>query len=209
MSYTVRTAVPAFMIAMVMGMPVTWGADAEVGDPAGKQVQAFYATLLDSMQQAKQLGVEGRYKKLEPAIDMTFDLPEMTRLTVGPQWNSLPEADRQNVIGAFRRLTIANYASSFDGYDGQKFVVDPNVVERNGDKIVRSSMTAAGKAPVQFAYRMHSAGGSWKAIDVYVNGAISQVATRRSDFSSTLQSGGGKALAEKVNALADNLMRGK
>jgi phospholipid transport system substrate-binding protein len=133
----------------------------------------------------------------------------MARLTVGPSWNSMAEGDRQNVVAAFRRMTIANYASSFDGYDGQKFDVDANVMERNGDKIVRSAMVVPGKAPVQFVYRMHSAGGSWKAVDVYLNGAVSQVATRRSDFSSTLQSGGGKALAEKVNTLADNLMHGK
>ena len=201
-----RATLSALFLASLLGGSAALGA--EVSDPA-KQVEAFYATLLDSMRQAKDLGVQGRYKKLEPAVDATFDLLEMARLTVGPSWNSMAEGERQNVVAAFRRMTIANYASSFDGYDGQKFDVDANVMERNGDKIVRSSMTAPGKAPVQFVYRMHSAGGGWKAVDVYLNGAVSQVATRRSDFSSTLQSGGGKALAEKVNTLADNLMRGK
>jgi phospholipid transport system substrate-binding protein len=204
---TVRAAIPALVFGLMLGG--TTASNAEVSDPAGKQVEAFYVTLIDSMQHAKELGVQGRYKKLEPAVESTFDLPEMARLTVGPSWMTMSEADRMNVIAAFRRMTIANYASSFDGYDGQKFDVDPNVQERNGDKIVRSSMTATGKEPVQFIYRMHQAGGAWKATDVFLNGSISQVATRRSDFSSTLQSGGGAALAAKVNTLADNLMRGK
>jgi phospholipid transport system substrate-binding protein len=204
---TARAVIPVLVLGLMLGGSAASGA--EVTDPAGKQVEAFYATLVDSMRNAKELGVEGRFKKLEPVVEATFDLPEMARLTVGPSWMSMAEPERQDVVAAFRRMTIANYASSFDGYDGQKFEVDPNVMERNGDKIVRSAMNAPGKSPVQFVYRMHQAGGSWKATDVFLNGAISQVATRRSDFSSTLQSGGGKALAAKVNTLADNLMRGK
>ena len=207
MARIARSVVPALLFGLILGGTAV--RSAEVTDPAAKQVQTFYVTLVDSMQHAKELGVEGRYKKLEPAVDATFDLPEMARLTVGPSWMSMSDADKQNVVVAFRRMTIANYASSFDGYDGQKFEVNPDVMERNGDKIVRSVMNAPGKSPVQFVYRMHDVGGSWKATDVFLNGAISQVATRRSDFSSTLQSGGGKALAEKVNMLADNLMRGK
>jgi len=187
-----------------------FGAEATLSDPAAKQIQSFYATLLDTMRRGPQLGIEGRYKALEPAVEASFDLPEMTRLTVGPTWTSMSESDRQKVIAAFRRMTVANYAANFNEYNGQQFVVDPMVVDRNGEKIVRSRMIPAdGKAPIPFVYRMHQSGNGWKAIDVYLNGVISELATRRSDFSSTLQSGGATALTEKVNALADSLMKRK
>src|SRR5215831_2865948 len=104
---------------------------AEVADPAAKQIETFYVALLDSMRRGPELGVQGRYRVLEPAIDMAFDLPEMTRLTVGPAWTSMSEPDRQKVIAAFRRLTIANYAKNFNDYGGQQFSVDPKVVDRN------------------------------------------------------------------------------
>jgi phospholipid transport system substrate-binding protein len=44
-------------------------------------------------------------------------------------------------------------------------------------------------------------------IDVYYNGGISQVATQRSDFQSTLQSGGAKALVAKLDSLTDKLLK--
>jgi phospholipid transport system substrate-binding protein len=202
--------------AFVLVLGISWalkpGVAAERGalDPAARQVESFYAVLLDCMRRGNELGVQGRYKVLEPAVDAAFDLPEMTRLTVGPAWTSMSEPDRQKVIAAFRRMTIANYAANFDDYGGQQFSVDPNVVERNGDKIVRSQMsTPDGKAPILFVYRMHASGDSWKSIDVYLNGVVSQLAARRADFSSTLQTGGASLLAEKVNALADNLLKAK
>jgi len=202
--------------AFVLALGILWalkpGVAAENSplDPAAKRVEGFYTVLLDSMRRATELGVQGRYKVLEPAVDAAFDVPEMTRLTVGPAWTTISEPDRQKVIAAFRRMTIANYAANFDDYGGQQFSVDPNVVERNGEKIVRSQMrTPDGKTPIPFVYRMHASGDGWKAVDVYLNGVISQLAARRADFSSTLQSGGASLLAEKVNGLADNLVKPK
>jgi phospholipid transport system substrate-binding protein len=202
----------AFVLVLGIFWALTPGVAAESGalDPAAKRVGDFYAVLLDSMRRGNELGVQGRYKVLEPAVDAAFDVPEMTRLTVGPAWASLSEPDRQKVIAAFRRMTIANYAANFDDYGGQQFSVDPNVVERNGEKIVRSQLsTPDGKAPIPFVYRMHASGDGWKAVDVYLNGVISQLAARRADFSSTLQTGGASLLAEKVNGLADNLVKSK
>ena len=115
--------------------------------------------------------------------------------------------DRQSIIAAFRRFTIANYARNFDGYSGEQFVTNPQVQERGADKIVSTQMTAPGKAPIPFVYKMDNSRG-WKINDVFVNGYVSEVATRRSDFASTLRSGGASALVQKLNALSDNLLKG-
>ena len=43
-------------------------------------------------------------------------------------------------------------------------------------------------------------------IDVYYSGSISQLTTRRSDFASSIAVSG-QALLQKINALADKLMK--
>ncbi len=48
---------------------------------------------------------------------------------------------------------------------------------------------------------MHEAGGSWKIIDVYLNGNISQLAQKRADFAATLSSSGAAGLTKRLNAL--------
>jgi len=178
-------------------------------DPAVTTVRAFYDALLDSMKHAKALGIKGRYKKLEPAVDAAFDFPVMTRLAVGPQWQSMSDADHKTLTAAFQRMTIADYAHNFDGYNGEDFVVDPQVRERAGDKIVSSKMVVKGQDPIPFVYRMRNSGNGWKIIDIFLNGYVSEVATKRADFASTLKSGGATALAQKLNAMSDRELAGK
>jgi phospholipid transport system substrate-binding protein len=206
----------AFALALALaGTPVIaqaatpTTAQAPLSDPAAKQIRAFYDVLLDSMKHAKALGIEGRYKKLEPAIDAAFDFPDMTKMTVGPQWQSMSKADKTALTDAFRRLTIADYAHNFDGYGGEHFIVDPKVVERAGDKLVSSKMTQPGKEAIPFVYRMTKTAKGWQIVDIFLNGYVSEVATRRADFASTLKKGGAKALAAKLNAMTDKTLKGQ
>jgi len=193
--------VAAFLFAPVLSTPAA--ADA---DPAVAQIQSFYDTLLDSMKHGKELGVQGRYNKLKPAVEQTYDLPLMTSLVVGSSWASIPAGDQQALVQAFERMTIANYAKNFDDFSGEKFTVDPAAQVHGTDKVVMSKLITGGQT-VPFNYRMRQSSGTWKVIDVYLNGFVSELATKRSDYGSTLSSGGAAALTKKLNALADGMMK--
>jgi phospholipid transport system substrate-binding protein len=177
-------------------------------DPAAEQIQTFYASLLDTMKRGTQLGMQGRYKALSPAVDKAYDLTTMMQLITGPGWSAMTDGDKSTLVAAFRRLTTANYASNFEKFSGERFEVDPNVQQRGEDKIVQTKLIPQGDKPVALIYRMRAQGGAWKIIDVYLAGYISQAALKRSDFSSTLTSGGPRALAEKINSLADSALNG-
>ena len=50
---------------------------------------------------------------------------------------------------------------------------------------------------------MRQVNGDWKVFDIFLNGNISQMAQKRSDFASTLAAAGPQGLAKRLNALAD------
>lgn len=181
-------------------------AESAGSDPAVRQVEAFYATLLETMKQGHQLGIAGRYKKLQPAIEAAFDLQVMTKLVVGPPWVTISSTDQKQLVEAFERMTVASYAKNFNSFGGQKFVVDPNVENRNLDRIVKSELDTSDKDPVSLIYRMRESGGTWKIIDVYLAGTISELALRRSEFSATVKTGGASGLVKKLNEVSDKLM---
>ena len=80
---------------------------------------------------------------------------------------------------------------------------------RGPDKLVHTDLISGGGAPIDLTYRMRQADtGQWKIIDVYFNGSISQLSQQRSDFASTLQSGGAPALVTKLNDLSEKLAKG-
>jgi phospholipid transport system substrate-binding protein len=207
---TMKTRLTAFArVAALLGavllaaQPIAAGAAQT--DPAGQRIESFDATLLESMKGGKALGVQGRYRKMAPAVGAAFDLPTMTRFAVGPAWDKYPPAQQQQVLAAFTRLSIANFAHNFDSWSGEQFVID-GVQVRGPDKLVSTRMVKAGAAPVNLSFRMRqSAGGGWKVIDVYY-GAISQLTTQRADFASSAAAGA-PTLVAHLNQLSDKLLR--
>jgi phospholipid transport system substrate-binding protein len=169
-------------------------------DPARTIVQALDDGLIAIMK-AKGT-IKSRSAAIAPVIDRAFDLPLMTRLAVGSGWTTTAPADQQALVAAFRRMTIAQYATNFDNWSGERFAIAPQIEARGGDKLVRTTLTTPGKADIPISYRLRASGGSWKIIDVFYRNSISQIATRRSDFATVLAKGGAKALVTHLDALA-------
>ena len=192
-------------VALVACCGVSQVAAAET-DPAVTRIRGFYDVLLDTMKVAQRLPVRARYEKLEPVVRATLDLPAMTRIAVGPAWTSIPDAQREALIEQFLRMTIATYASRFDGYSGERFEVDPAPETRGENRIVHSKLVRQKDDPIALNYLVHSTADGWKAIDVYLNGTISELATRRSEFSTLLRSGGPGALIDSLRQRADKLL---
>jgi phospholipid transport system substrate-binding protein len=199
----INRIVQAFSLALLIAAAAV-PARAQGGDPAAATVQAFYDALVASMKSGGT--TKSRYDKLKPAIEQAFDIPGMTALSVGPSWSSTAPADQKALIDAFERMTIANYARSFDSYGGEKFTVDPTVTDRGADKLIKSALKPSSGDAIPFNYRLHQADGGWKIVDIYLNGNISQLAQKRSDFGATLQTSGPQGLAKKINALADQTL---
>jgi phospholipid transport system substrate-binding protein len=167
-------------------------------------IRHFCGQLLDVMQHATTLGAKGRYQKLEPIVVGAFDLPFMARLSVGPTWAKLPSDQKRRVAQAYGRYTTAVYATRFDGYSGERFEFLGEQQIRHGT-MVKTRIVKSNGEPVSINFVMHDNDIAWQARDVYLDSAISEVATRRSEFSATLRSSGIDALIASLNKKADDL----
>ena len=170
----------------------------------GDTVHSLYDALLSTMKNGRTLGQSGRFTQLEPVIRRTFDISSMARLSVGPSWATLTEAQRQQVTESFARYLSAIYADRFDSYAGQKLQVIGEQPAMAGI-MVRSQIIKANGEPVNVDYMMRRNGDSWLISDIYLDGAISEVATRRSEFAAILKSQGIDGLIAALNRKADIL----
>jgi len=170
-------------------------------------IRAFYDALLDVMRRAKALGVRGRYDALAPVIRATFDLAAMTRISVGPRWNTIPPEQQAALIDGFTRMTIATYASRFDGYSGERFEVDPAIETRKTGSVVHTRLVQSNGEPIAINYLMRHSAPGWKVVDVYLTGTISELATRRSEFSAILDAGGPTKLIDTLKQQTDQLLQ--
>ncbi|WP_241126745.1 ABC transporter substrate-binding protein [Novosphingobium terrae] len=196
-------AAVALAVVPVAGMvAVATPAMAQSSDPAAGSVDALNNGLIGIMKAGKGAGQSGRAQRIAPVIDRVFDIPLMTRLAVGPSWNTIAPKDQLALVAGFRNLTIAQFAHNFDDYSGEKFTIAPQVDTRGNDKLVRTTLTIPGHANEQINYRLRQSGGQWKVIDVYFRNSMSQLATRQADFAGSLAKGGAPALIEHLNKLA-------
>ena len=167
-------------------------------------IRHFCGQLLDVMQHATTLGARGRYQKLEPIVAGTFDLPFMARLSVGPSWATLSAEQKQRVAQAYGRYTTAVYATRFDGYSGERFEFLGEQKIKRG-LMVKTRIVKANGEPVSINFVLHDNDIAWQIRDVYLDSAISELATRRSEFSAVLRTSGIDALIASLNKKADDL----
>ncbi len=172
-----------------------------------QRIEAFYADVLPIMKQARSLGIQGRFKAFEPVIARSFDLPAMTKYAVGPRWAALADGERAALTTAFAGYITANYAKNFDGFDGERFVVEPLTVPRGADVIVKSRIVPATGAPTAIAYRMQMAGAAWQVTDIFYSGGISEMTLRRADFTAVLAQGGAAALIKRLETQTAGLLK--
>ena len=196
-------------LAAVASTALAGAAYAQSSDPAAAKIETFDAAVIKTLQAGKAAGVAGRAKVVGPAVEQTFDLAVMARTAVGPDWTKMSAEDQAALLKAYSRYAVANWAKNFDSYSGQKLELDGPVQDRGDVKLVKTKLSSPSGSPVSLAYRMRDTGSGWKVIDVQYNGGISQVATQRSDFQSSLQSGGAKALVAKLDSLTDKLLKGE
>lgn len=153
-------------------------------------VSSFQDTLLATMKDAQTLGFEGRYQRLQPAMETAFDLEEMTRIVVGSRWAKLSEAERGQVVDLFRRFSVSTYASEFSGYGGEQFEIGADRAQPGLGTIVETHLVLKNDAPVELDYLLRETPQGWKIVDVYLAGTISELARRRDEFGSIIRNQG-------------------
>lgn len=196
----------AVAFAALLGAVTLLGGGARAAAEDGAQtVRSFYDTLLGTMQNGAALGQKGRYEKLAPVVLKTFDIPYMTRMAVGARWADLPASAQQRVTDAFARYVAATYADRFDSYSGEKLQVAGEQPSGSG-VIVESRIVKPDGSPVAINYLMHQDGQSWRIADVYLTGTVSELATRRSEFTAILARQGVDGLITTLDRKTETLL---
>ena len=194
---TIRSIVSMLGVGVLL-FALAGPAAADRSDPI-KVVETFHATLLEVMKGAKALGYEGRHRLLAPAIDEAFRLRLMSRMVAGGRrWKRFSKAEKESFVGAFSGLVAATYAHRFDGYSGQSFKILGTAPLRPKTVLVKTSIVGSKREDTKLNYLLRQFKDGWHVIDVYLKGAVSEVATKRSEYSGILRKEGVNALVKRI-----------
>ena len=161
-------------------------------------VRQYQAALLATMQQGGAF--EARYRSLQGPVNKAFDLGSIARRSAGPAFANFTEPQKKRYLEAFARYSVAQHASRFKKFGGERFEMLGSDDVGRGYLRVRTQIVTGSGERVQLDYLMSSGAGGWRIVDVFAKGTISEVATRRADFAPVLQSQGADGLIRELEA---------
>lgn len=178
-------------------VPVVEPVNAQLAVPV---VESFNAQLLDLLRRSGELDHAGRAAELGPAIEESFDLAFMAQKVLGRSWKGLTPEQQAKWRASFTALMTANYAGRFVGWADQTFkTIDAKEATR-GTVLVRTELIVPGEETVALDYRLKKGPQGWQIIDVFLNGTVSELALRRSEYSGVFKRDGFDVLVSSVDA---------
>lgn len=176
------------------------GAQAQDGEgvDAGARavVERLNAVVLETMKSAETLGYEGRRSTFEAVLPDIYDFRRMAGVAVGrTAWRALNAEQKDAYVDAFGALSAATYASRFRRWNDNAFVID-GVEPGPRGTLVRTRLTRPNDEDVALDYlaRTDSETGETRLVDVLYDGGVSELAQKRSEYSTTFRQGGFDAL---------------
>ena len=197
------------IILGLAGMLLAGAAIAAEPSAPVKVIETMHAGMLEVMRTAATTTFEERAAKLEPVIETAYDLDFMGRKSLGKSFDVLSPEDQKRWLELFHTFMVANYAGRFTSFSGQKFETLGEEPAAQDTVLVRTRLVDPGKENVDLAYRMRQQDGTWKVIDVYLKGTVSELALRRSDFTAILDREGFPALIANLDGKIADLRAGK
>ncbi len=174
---------------------ISSGARAE--QAAVEVVRQYQAALLAAMKQGGAYAA--RYQALQGPVTKAFDLGFIAQRAAGPSWANFTEPQRKRYVDVFTRYSVAQHATRFKKFDGERFEVLGTDDVGRGYVRVRTQIVTGNGERVQLDYLMGQRSG-WRIVDVFAKGAISEVATRRADFAPVIRSQGADGLIRELEA---------
>lgn len=165
---------------------------------ARQVVETFQDQLIDVMKQGKELGFKGRYDKLDAAVKKSHDLPKIARIVVGKQWEELTPEQQAKLEEVFSELSVSAYAHNFKDFSGESFSFVSEEETGRGGVVVHTNLKIPGEKDVKFDYMMKKKDDSWQIINIIADG-VSDLALKRSDYTSVLNREGFDKLIAKIN----------
>jgi phospholipid transport system substrate-binding protein len=131
-------------------------------------------------------GKKSKQDQLRKISLQMFDFAELSKRTLGLNWNKFSSSQRQEFVDLFKGILEDAYIDKITSYTDEKIQYTKEVqLSENSVEVQSVIITKSAEIPVY--YRMLNKDGRWKVYDVVIEG-VSLVNNYRSQFREILAS---------------------
>lgn len=127
---------------------------------------------------------EIKKQKLRAIYKVMFDEVELSKRSLGLNWNKLTAAERQEFIELYRQILEKAYIDRILSYTNEKIVFNKGtLISTDLAEVQTKIVTSSREIPID--YRLILSGGGWKVYDVVIEN-VSLIENYRSQFNDIL-----------------------
>ena len=193
------------MIGVLLVVPFFTALAAAAAGPATDSIRGTIDEVfkvLDDKDLKKPERHEERRQRLEKVVGARFDYSEMSRRSLGTQWNQLSDKDRQEFVDLFRTLLTNTYADRVENYSGEGVQYLNERSEKEYAEV--RTKVLSGKTEIPMDYRLLRKDNDWRVYDVVVDG-VSLVNNYRGQFSKILHTSSYPGLVDQLRKKSDKI----
>jgi len=131
-------------------------------------------------------------------LDTFVDYEELSKRTLGDNWNKLKPKDRQRFVAGFKQMIQRSYIKKFDPSAQFTLEIDPAVDKAADGSVIVKSKVKAGKSEAAVNYSFHQVKGKWMAFDVIIDD-VSMMKNYRRQFNKIWETEGFDGLMAKID----------
>jgi len=161
-------------------------------DVVEKTVDQVLAILKDA-----SLTPEARRERIVEIAYDRFDFPTMSKLVLAKYWKRFDAAQREEFMKEFKDFLAHRYGDRIDRYEQEKVEIVGERSASGGDAVIATKIYRPKAESVAVEYRLRSREGTWRVIDVKIEG-ISLVSNYRDQFHEVLSHGGPEKLLAQL-----------
>ena len=180
-----------FVIAIALALSLSLGSGAAKAAATPKDFIVKLADTAMTTVAAKGLNDDERNTRFRTLFVENFDLAEIGKLVLGRHWRVATPQQQNEFIKLFEDIQVYTWARRFKDYSGETMDVLSVTEETDGDVQVASRINRNHMDPINVVWRVRKSDDRLRVIDIKVEGA-SMAQTHRSEYSSVIQSSGGK-----------------
>ena len=137
---------------------------------------------------------------LDEIVGEIFNSNKMIKFIYGRKWKDLDKKTKNKLGLTFQKYISFNYVKRFNNIQNLEFEF-LGFKEINEERIlVKTYLKPSNEEKINLDYIILKEENNWKIFDVLLNGSISEIATKKSEFNSIIRNKGATGLIEIITS---------
>jgi phospholipid transport system substrate-binding protein len=177
------TRLCVILLAIMMLLPLE-----ALAAGAKETVETQINKMLARMQESsfKGLARDAKIAEIEKIINEVFDFEELSRRTLGRDWQKFSPEQQKEFISLFEQILQNVYADRILAYTSEKIEFGKETQLKKGRVEVESHIITLDSKKIPLFYRLTDKSGQWRVYDVIIEG-ISMIKNYRGQFREILK----------------------